>query len=110
MRTVFDPSLDSSSSSTRFFMFLELPDTSLSVGKDLPGVDGEQMFPEALRDIQDAELRELLDEIDFTPDSTSGSAAKNWANFSERMNFIIDLFRTRQQDARLYRAPFAQAA
>lgn len=96
--------------STRFFMYLELPDANLSVGKDLPSINGENMFPEALRDIEDAELRTLLEEIDFTPDSTSGSAAKNWADFSERMNFIIDLFRTRQQDTRLYSAPFAQAA
>lgn len=95
---------------TRCFMYLELPDASLSLGKDLPGASGSQMFPEVLLDIEDPELRRLLDEIDLTPNTVVGSAARNWADFAERMNFIIDLFRTRQQDTRLYRAPFAQAA
>ena len=96
--------------STRFFMHLEMPDTDLCLGKDLPGVNSTQMFPEVLVDIEDPDLRNLLDEIDFTPDTIAGSAARNWADFSERMNYIIDLFRTRQQDARLLSAPFAQAA
>jgi hypothetical protein len=48
----------------------------------------------------------VLEAIDRTPDTTAGSAAEDWAALAERMNFIVDLFRSRQRDASLRRPPF----
>ena len=47
-----------------------------------------------------------LGTLDRTPDSTDGSAAGDWAALDDRMNFIVDLFRSRQRDRSLRRSPF----
>ncbi|MEM9492922.1 MAG: hypothetical protein AAGC55_27480 [Myxococcota bacterium] len=93
--------------STRWLMRLEMPDQSLRLGSDLPACNEDEMFPADLATIENPELRTMLAELDFTPDTIEGSAAANWADFGERMNYIVDLFRTRQQDQRLYAYPRA---
>lgn len=85
---------------TARMMVLELPGETLRLGQDIPGG-----FPEALRTIERAELRDLLKKADPTPDSLANSGAVNWADFAERMHFIADLFRARQLTARLFEAP-----
>jgi hypothetical protein len=44
--------------------------------------------------------------LDRTPNDTAGSAARDWGRLSDRMNLIVDLFRSRQQDRLLYDQPF----
>lgn len=44
--------------------------------------------------------------LDRTPNDTAGSAARDWGDLGDRMNLIVDLFRTRQQDRVLYDQPF----
>jgi hypothetical protein len=97
---------------TRWVMSLNLPRVTMSVGKDVPPLSGGRMFPEELRTLDNPELRALLYQLDRTPNTTCGSAAADWADLPDRMNFVVDLFRSRQQDPSLYRAPFtaAQAA
>jgi hypothetical protein len=48
----------------------------------------------------------LMAGLDRTPDDTAGSAARDWGSLEDRMNLIVDLFRTRQQDRLLYDQPF----
>ncbi|MCG8418119.1 MAG: hypothetical protein MJE77_09280, partial [Proteobacteria bacterium] len=91
---------------TRWLMRLDLPERSLSLGQDLPNCCQSAMFPARLTHIKNPQLRSLLTELDFTPNSTAGSGAVNWADLGQRMNFIVDLFRTRQLDHSLYREPF----
>ena len=65
-------------------------------------------FPKTLATIEDRDLATLLDGpggLDRTPDSLDGSAAHDWANLSDRMNFICDLFRSRQLDPELFEPP-----
>lgn len=92
--------------STRWLMALELPGQTMRLGEDVPALWGDRMFPDELRVIEDTELCALLYRLDRTPNTTAGSAAADWADLADRMNFIIDLFRSRQRDARLYQAPF----
>jgi hypothetical protein len=69
-------------------------------------------FPKTLATIEDRDLAKLLDGpggLDRTPDSLDGSAAHNWANLSDRMNFICDLFRSRQLDPELFEPPYTEA-
>ena len=91
---------------TRWLMRIELPEMSLSLGEDLPERCEHFMFPRDLMVIENPELAALLQRLDYTPDTVEGSAASNWASIEDRMNFIVDFFRTRQQDASLFSAPF----
>jgi hypothetical protein len=70
------------------------------------------VFPKTLATIEDRDLAKLLDGpggLDRTPDSLDGSAAHDWTNLSDRMNFICDLFRSRQLDPELFEAPYTEA-
>jgi hypothetical protein len=67
-------------------------------------------FPATLRTIELPELRRFLDGPggwDRTPDNLTGSAARDWTKLADRMNFIVDLFRSRQSDAGLFAPPFS---
>lgn len=69
-------------------------------------------FPATLATIEDGDLAMLLDGpggLDRTPDSLDGSAAHDWTNLSDRMNFICDLFRSRQLDPELFEPPYTDA-
>jgi hypothetical protein len=94
---------------TEFMMKLGLPNgQNLSLGDDLPGPGGKKSFPSDLSTIENPELRQLLQRLDKTPDTLNGSAAKDWKNLDERMNFIIDLFRSYQKDPSLWNSPFGK--
>lgn len=95
---------------TRWCLQLELPGVALSLGRDVPRLPGGEMFPRALREIRDPELQSLLARLDRTPDTTCGSAAADWSDLGDRMNYLVDLFRSRQQDPRLYARPRELAA
>jgi hypothetical protein len=69
-------------------------------------------FPVTLATIEDRDLAALLDGpggLDRTPDSLDGSAAHDWTELSDRMNFICDLFRSRQLDPELFEPPYTDA-
>ncbi|MBI2999770.1 MAG: hypothetical protein HYY46_15170 [Deltaproteobacteria bacterium] len=63
-------------------------------------------FPQALAQIRNPKLREMLAQTDVTPDSLSDSGAEDWADFKERMHFITDFFRAYQERQVLFDAPF----
>jgi hypothetical protein len=85
---------------TERMMVLELPGEVLRLGQDLSGG-----FPPALSAPENEELKSVLQRTDPTPDSLQGSGAVNWADFRERIHFIVDLFRSRQFEARLFEWP-----
>ena len=88
---------------TEHLMTLHLSSTKvLRLGQDLSGG-----FPQSLVQIQNPRLRVLLAEVDLTPESLNATAAKDWANFKERMHFIADFFRVYQERESLFDAPFA---
>lgn len=93
--------------STRLLMRLILPDGTLCLGVDLPAPPGQPLFPKTLQQIDNEELRRLLANYDVAFRSARGSGAKDWTDLSERMRYILELFRSRQQDARLLEQPFA---
>ena len=88
-------------------MTLELPNLSVDLGEDVPPMHNGEMFPRALRTLTDPDLQQLIEQLDRTPNTTKGSAAVNWTAIGDRMNYVTDLFRSRQQDLSLYRAPFS---
>jgi hypothetical protein len=82
---------------------------AMKVSRDVTS-RGAAPFPETLRTIENHELESLLSGPqgwDRTPNSLAGSGARDWTKLSDRMNFIVDLFRSRQTDPDLFRAPFS---
>jgi hypothetical protein len=82
---------------------------ALKVSSDVPA-RGPSQFPDTLRTIENHELEMLLcgpHGWDRTPDTVAGSAAHDWTKLSDRMNFIVDLFRSRQTDPNLFKSPYS---
>ncbi|MBU8894212.1 hypothetical protein DRW03_12230 [Corallococcus sp. H22C18031201] len=95
---------------TDHMMKLAVPGGALKLGNDLPPPAGmeKDLFPANLRTLENPELRELMGKLDRTPDSLHGTAAKDWSRLDQRMNYIIDLFRSRQSDPHLFDPPFGK--
>ena len=95
---------------TEHMMKLAVPGGALKIGNDLPPPKGMEstLFPPHLRSIQNPELKALLGKLDHSPDSLKGTGAKDWSRLDQRMDYIIDLFRTRQSDPHLFDQPFGR--
>jgi hypothetical protein len=91
---------------TQLFMTLELPSRTLQLAEDLPRWSAELEFPAELVRPRHPRLIEVIHEIDRTPHTVVGSAARDWGLLADRMNYVADLFRTRQHDRVLYDQPF----
>jgi hypothetical protein len=98
---------------TRFFLALELPSgegmTELMVGKPVPSLNGsdrELDFPEVLRHIANPALQAVLTCYDLSDRQYNRTRSHNWASFADRMNYITNLFRSRQRDPSLFRPPW----
>lgn len=80
-----------------------------NVGRDVAQPLGRPLFPKTLATIESPDLRAFLATWDRTPHDTRGSAATDWNDIGDRINFIVDLFRTRHHDPNLLRPPFTAA-
>lgn len=96
---------------TEHMMKLAVPGGALKIGNDLPPPKGMEstLFPPHLRRIDNPELKALLGKLDHSPDSLKGTAAKDWSRLDQRMDYIIDLFRSRQSDPHLFDQPFGRS-
>lgn len=121
---------------TELMMTLKLPDGTVRLGRDLPAVPGQPLFPAPLVNIQDPALAALLarynalaersQELDLLrqlEDSAEqliaklgldrsiaiGTGADDWVSLDQRMRFILELFRSRQQDRRLLEPTFTSS-
>jgi hypothetical protein len=70
---------------------------------------GRALYPAALQAIDNRDLRTLLARYRADGITALASGAVDWADISERMQFILTLFRARQQDLRLLAQPFSDA-
>ena len=120
--------------STELLMTMPLPNGTLRLGEDIPAAPGMGLWPIDLERLENDELvavmrqygaydarelglgtrdrfegwlnRTLVWLANVTP-VAQGTAAKDWAQLSQRMRFIFEYFRSRQQDAALFAAPFS---
>lgn len=84
---------------------------ALQVSADVP-TEKNQIFPETLRELDNPELIAFLQGMggwDRTPNDLGASQATDWADLSDRMNFIVDLFRSRHLSANIFEPPFTDA-
>lgn len=93
---------------TAHLLHYEVAGERLSAGRDVTPLAGLDDYPGTLKNVVLPELRTFLDEWSRTPNSPKGSAAQDWSRIGDRMNYIIDLLRTRHHHAELFRAPFDQ--
>lgn len=90
---------------TRYAMKLALPGgEEVSLGNDVP--DSPTHVPPDLRVLDDPKTEALLERFDHRLGAAQGTGANNWADLNDRMAFIVQLLRARQQDLDLMRPPF----
>ncbi|HEX8794505.1 MAG TPA: hypothetical protein VF765_26350 [Polyangiaceae bacterium] len=98
---------------TRFLMSLALPGgQTLPLGRDIPPVAAARNYlPPSLQNITNPDdLVALLVKYDRARGTTDyGSASVDWRRLDDRMNFIVNLFRSRQTDDDLLGQPFNDA-
>jgi hypothetical protein len=93
---------------TQVFFELDLGENHFDLGDDLrdgPFARGLETISLTAADFQRS--FDLVAVWDRTPDSTHATAAADWSDLSDRMNFILDLFRSYQADERLTTHPLA---
>lgn len=86
---------------TAYLMTLNLPHECLLLSRDL-----QRTYPNALSSLSCKDLVELMAKIDTTPESLKESGAEDWADLTDRMHFITELFRCYQFDEQLYEPAF----
>ena len=91
---------------TKMWMQFSLPTRGLRIGRDVVAPTGAQSFPANLRTIEDPRCQALVQKFDFSIDTLSGSAADNWGSLKQRMNFVLNFFRSYQQYKLLFDQPF----
>jgi hypothetical protein len=94
---------------TRRLLGFSVGAEAMKVSADVTTRGRVNPFPKTLATIEDPDLQALLTGPrgwDRTPDSVDGSAARDWTKLSDRMNYIVDLFRTRQTDPSLFTRPY----
>lgn len=87
-------------------LVLDLPDQRLQVSKPLPPPPDGPLFPADLEVITLPLLQAVLTRWDISDGRDEGRKSCNWADLDDRMNYITNLFRSRQQCQILFSRPF----
>jgi hypothetical protein len=89
------------------FLVLSTPDQDLAVCHALPRPPGDcPMFPDDLDLVGDPTLQALLTRYDLSEGRAKGRRVRDWTSYDDRMSYIANLFRSRQQHAPLFTPPF----
>jgi hypothetical protein len=93
---------------TEAIMKLTTASETLDLRRDVPPLSAG-MFPPELRRLTGTPAEAAVAQWDRTGGTGTPSGAHDWAVLQERMNFIVNLFRSRQRDASLFEPPFSDA-
>ena len=81
--------------------------TSLRLGCDLPA--GRQPFPQAQHLVDlDPDVQGIFESFDRSGGELRGVGTRNWRRFTDRMSFIVNLFRSQQLNPNLHAAPLSR--
>jgi hypothetical protein len=92
---------------TEVIMQLVTATERFDLRRDVPPL-AEGMFPPDLLDIAGTAAASAVSQWDRSRGRGAPSGARDWAVLEERMNFIVNLFRSRQQDPSLFNPPFSK--
>ena len=98
----------SQSVATERMMQLATADEVLVFHKDVPPPAGAGLFPPDLVEISLPELVTAFDRWDRTGRTGIGTAVEDWSVLDARMNYIVNLFRSRQQHPPILAPPFTE--
>ncbi|HEY1652420.1 MAG TPA: oxygenase MpaB family protein [Acidimicrobiales bacterium] len=90
---------------TEAIMQLVTAAETFDLRRDVPPIDGV-LFPPALRDLVGTPAEEVVASWDRTRGTGQPSGADDWCDLGDRMNYIVNLFRSRQRDTALFDPPF----
>ena len=90
---------------TEVLMQLVTASETFDLRRDVPPLRG-QMFPVDLVDLSGTAAADAVATWDKTHGTGKPSGADDWAELPKRMNFIVNLFRSRQRDPVLFKPPF----
>jgi hypothetical protein len=93
---------------TEAIMKLATASETFDLRRDVPPLSAG-MFPSELDPLTWTAAEAALAQWDRTGGTGTPSGAHDWAVLEERMNFIVNLFRSRQRDASLFSPPFSDA-
>jgi hypothetical protein len=93
---------------TESIMRLVTPGETFDLRQDIRPLPAG-MFPLGLRSLSETPAAASYAQWDKTAGTGNPSGAHDWAELDQRMNFIVNLFRSRQQDATLLEPPFSPA-
>lgn len=94
--------------STKELMTLSMPDETLRLGDVLRPPKGEPLFPVVLQRIDHPDLVDLLRQFSALEAILRVATVRDWARLEDRMKYIVQLFRSRQQSASLFMPPFEE--
>lgn len=95
---------------THLLMTMSLPGETLHLSHDVPLLRGRrQLFPDFLKHLDQPQLVQLMADWDPTHGSGHGSGARDWSDLHQRMGYIVNLFRSRQQFLALTVPPFTSS-
>jgi hypothetical protein len=87
---------------TEHMMTIGLPEGKyMRLGRDL-----RADYPSSLVTLSNGDLLALLARIDPTADSVEATGAVDWGRLSDRLHFIVDMFRCYQESSLLFELPF----
>ena len=91
---------------TETVMSISTPGVPMRLGQNVVSPSPQSRFPKVLQTIESPEGREILARFNNSDNTLTGSAAENWSRLDDRMGFIVDLFRSHQQNPALFTPPF----
>lgn len=96
---------------TSWSLYLDTPNEMLRLGRDLPSRPDGRTFPALLEEIQNPRLAATYKQHDrsrgIDRDGTiQGSRCHDYRRIEDRMNMIVNIFRTRHDDSSLFNSPF----
>lgn len=91
---------------TEGVMVCQLPDADIALGRDLSPWRHGLFFPPDLQTLSMPTVIDVWGRYNRADADGRHSAASDWLVYADRMNFIVNLFRSRQQDPALLRCPF----
>jgi hypothetical protein len=93
---------------TKEVLRLDLPNEQLRLREDVPNAPGAAtLFPNALDQLNNGPLLDLLQKFKASGPTSVGTGSTLWTDLSQRMRYILVLFRSRQFDQILLNEPFS---
>jgi hypothetical protein len=94
---------------TTTFVRLDSPEGALDPDFDVPAPKSGTFTPSELAVAKIDELATMLKRFDRSDGNGKSSRAIDWAKLDDRMNYILNLFKSRHHEAALFDPPFDQA-